>query len=153
MNDNTKFKELINSVFMKIKDTELAQLQDDIACEIVTGYIKPACIKFQSCTDQDLSNRDDILGEFGFKLSDENFEILSNYMIISWIDSHLLSTNMLKSRLSSNDFKSLNLQQQLSRVMQLRSMLKAENDQLAINKSYKGSELFDLVLKRKQVTK
>ena len=145
---NTTFKELANSVFLKIKDLELGQLPEDIAYSIVVGYIKPACVHFQSCTDQDLFDRDDILEEFEFRLSDTNFEILSNYMIISWLDSQILTTNTLKSRLSSNDFKSLNLPQQLSKVMELRSMLKSENDQLAINKSYKDSKLFDIVTNR-----
>ena len=73
-------------------------------------------------------------------------------MVIEYIDSNYLRTSMaLKSRLSSADFKSLNLPQQLSKVMELRSMLKSENDQLAINKSYKNSPLFDLVLNRKKV--
>lgn len=148
MNNNTTFKELANSVFLKIKDLELGQLPEDIAYSIVIGYIKPACVHFQSCTDQDLFDRDDIIEEFGFRLSDTNFEILSNYMIISWLDSQILTTSNLKARLSSSDFKSLNLQQQLSKVMELRSMLKSENDQLAINKSYKDSKLFDIVTNR-----
>ena len=151
MNNNTTFKELANSVFLKIKDLELGQLPEDIAYSIVIGYIKPACVHFQSCTDQDLFDRDDIIEEFGFRLSDTNFEILSNYMIISWLDSQILTTSNLKARLSSSDFKSLNLQQQLSKVMELRSMLKSENDQLAINKSYKDSKLFEIVTNRKKV--
>ena len=148
---NTTYKELADSVFLKIKDFDLAKLPENIAYEIVINYIKPACVKFQSCTEQDLSDRDDILQEFNFKLTDTNFEILSNYMIISWLDSQILTTSNLKARLSSSDFKSLNLQQQLSKVMELRSMLKSENDQLAINKSYKDSKLFDIVTNRNKV--
>ena len=148
---NTTFRELADSVFLKIKDLDLAQLSEDIAYQIVIGYIKPACVKFQSCNNQDLFDRDDELQQFGFHLTDVNFELLSNYMVISWLDSQILSTNMLKSRLSSSDFHSLNLHNQLSKAMELRTMLKSENDQLAINKSYKDSKLFDLVTNRKKV--
>ena len=149
--DNTTFRELADSVFLKIKDLDLSQLSEDIAYQIVIGYIKPACVQFQSCSNQDLFDRDDELQQFGFHLTDENFELLSNYMIISWLDSQILTTNMLKSRLSPTDFKSLNLHNQLSKVMELRTTLKSENDQLAINKSYKDSKLFDLVTNRKKV--
>lgn len=149
---NTTYKELADAVFLKIKDLELGQLPDEIAYKIVIGYIRTACVNFQSCSDQDLSDRDDILEEFGFKLTDQNFNILVNYMIISWIDSQTLTTNMLKPRLSTSDFKSLNLSQQLSKIMELRTMLKSENDQLAINKSYKNSPLFDIVTNRKNNT-
>ena len=149
----TTFKELADSVFLKIKDLDLAQLPEDTAYQIVKGYIKPACVTFQSCNNQDLFDRDDELQQFGFRLTDTNFELLSNYMVVQWLDSQILSTTNLRSRLSSSDFKSLNLHNQLSKLMELRSMYKNENDQLAINKSYKNSKLFDLVAGRKKIRK
>ena len=39
----------------------------------------------------------------------------------------------------------------LGKALELRSMLKSENDQLAINKSYKDSKLFEIVANRKKV--
>ena len=153
VSNNTTYLSLCDRFFSKIKDYDLASMSETTATEIAIGYIPPACLMFESC-NQDLDDRDDILGEFCFQLSPTNIEILTNFMVIEYIDSNYLRTSSaLKSRLSSADFKSLNLQQQLTKVMELRSMLKSENDQLAINKSYKNSELFDLVLKRKQVRK
>ena len=150
-NNNTTYLFLAEKFFSKIKDYDLASMDESTAREIAIGYIAPACLMFESC-DQDLDDRDDIIGEFNFRLSPTNIEILTNFMTIEFIDSNYLRTSMaLKSRLSSADFKSLNLPQQLSKVMELRSMLKSENDQLAINKSYKNSPLFDLVLNRKKV--
>lgn len=149
----TTYKQLADSVFLKIKDLDLAQLPEEIAYQIVKSYIKPACVAFQSCSDQNLFDRDDKLEQFNFKLSDANFEILSEYMIVKWLDSQILSTTTLKARLSSSDFKSLNLHSHLSKLMELRSMYKAENDQLAINNSYKDSKIFDLVTKRKRIYK
>ena len=148
---NTTFKELSDSVFNKIKDLDLASLSEDFAYDIVTGYIRPAIVKFENCK-QDLSDRDDTLGEFNYELTDDTFVILVNYMIIEWLDSNfILTTNALKSRLSSSDFKSLNLSQQLGKAMELREMLLSENNQLAINKSYKKTDLFDKVKNRKKV--
>ena len=148
---NTTFRELADSVFLKIKDLELGQLAEDTAYEIVMRYIKPACVKFQSCNSQDLFDRDDELEEFNFRLNDVNFELLSNYMVISWLDSQMLTTQMLKPRLTTSDFHSLNLHNQLSKVTELRNLLKAENDQLAINKSYRNSSIFDIAKNRKKV--
>lgn len=148
---NTTFKELSDSVFNKIKDLDLASLSEDLAYDIVTGYIRPAIVKFENCK-QDLSDRDDTLGEFNYELTDDTFVILVNYMIIEWLDSNfILTTNALKSRLSSSDFKSLNLSQKLGKAMELREMLLSENNQLAINKSYKKTDLFDKVKNRKKV--
>lgn len=148
---NTTYSSLAFAFFNKIKDYDFIQLDENTATEIAISYISPACNMFQSCS-QDLDDRDDILQEFNYQLLLSNFDMLVNYMCIEYIDSNFLRTTAsLKARLSTSDFKSLNLQQQLSKVMELRSMLKSENDQLAINKSYKDSKLFEIVTNRKKV--
>ena len=151
MANTTQYQELVDIFFNKIKDYDFANMDENIATEIAIGYINSACSQFQSCT-QDLDNRDDELAQFGFKLSNTNKQMLVNYMCIEFLDSNFLRVSQaLKSRLSTSDFHSLQNPQQLSKVMELRSMLKSENDQLAINKSYKNSKLFDLVTNRKKV--
>ena len=151
MANTTQYQELVDIFFNKIKDYDFANMDENIAAEIAIGYIDSACSQFQSCT-QDLGNRDDELAQFGTQLSNTNKQMLVNYMCIEFLDSNLLRVRQaLKSRLSTSDFHSLQNPQQLSKVMELRSMLKSENDQLAINKSYKNSKLFDLVTNRKKV--
>lgn len=148
---NTTYKQLAASVYDKIKDLDLGSLPEDVADEIVIGYISPACVEFQSAT-QDLSNRDDVNEEFLFKLNDDTYNLLVNYMVLQWLDANYLKTSVaLKNRLTPSDFKSLNLPQHLSKIMELHTMLKKENDQLAINKSYMNSTLFDIVTNRKKV--
>ena len=147
---NTTYKELADAVFDKIKDIDFANMNDDIAYQIVIGYMRSAIVSFEYAK-QDLSDRDDEFKQFNIKLSDESFVILVNYMIIEWLTSNfILTTNALKTRLSSSDFHSLNLHNQLSKAIELRDYLKTENDQLAINKSYKDSEIFDLVVNRRK---
>lgn len=146
---NTTYRELADAVFDKIKDVDFANMNEETAYEIVVGYMRPAIVAFQSAT-QDLSDRDDELAEFNFKLTDVTFVILVNYMIIEWLTSnYILTSNALKSRLSSSDFHSLNLHNQLNKAIELRDELKSENDQLAINKSYKDSKLFSIVSRKK----
>lgn len=148
---NTTYRELANAVFDKIKDIDFANMDEEIAYQIVISYMRSAIVAFQSAT-QDLSDRDDELAQFNFRLSDNTFVILVNYMIIEWLTSNfILTSNALKSRLSTSDFHSLNLHNQLSKATELRNTLKAENNQLAINKSYKNSKIFDIVSKRKKV--
>ena len=150
-NNNTSYLSLAEKFFSKIKDYDLANMEESVAYEIAIGYIPSACLMFESC-NQDLDDRDDELQEFNYQLSPNNQEMFVNYMVIEYLDSNYLRTSMaLKSRLSSSDFHSLNLHNMLSKAMELRSMLKSENDQLAINKSYKDSKLFDLVTNRKKV--
>lgn len=149
---NTTYRELADAVFNKIKDVDFANIDEEIAYQIVIVYMRPAIVAFQSAK-QNLSDRDDDLEQFNFVLSDETFIILVNYMVIEWLNAnYILTSTALKSRLSTADFHSLQLSNMLGKAMvELRSMLKSENDQLAINKSYKDSKLFDLVTNRKKV--
>ena len=148
---NTTYRELADAVFNKIKDVDFVSIDEEIAYQIVIGYMRPAIVAFQS-TKQDLSDRDDELEQFNFTLWDDTFIILVNYMVIEWLNAnYILTSTALKSRLSTADFHSLQLSNMLGKAMELRTMLKSENDQLAINKSYKDSKLFDLVTNRKKV--
>lgn len=151
---NTTYKELADRFFNKIKDNMFVDLDSKISYKIAFSYIPSACSQFQSCTS-DLTKRDkdiDELGGFYSELMDSEIEILVNYMVIEYLDSNYLKTaQALKSRLSTSDFHSLQNPQMLAKAMELRTMLKSENDQLAINKSYKNSKLFDLVTNRKKV--
>ena len=148
---NTTYRELADAVFDKIKDIDFASIDEEIAYQIVIGYMRPAIVAFQS-VKQNLSDRDDELEQFNFTLRDDTFIILVNYMVIEWLNANfILTSTALKVRLSTSDFHSLQLSNMLGKAMELRSMLKSENDQLAINKSYRDSKLFDLVTNRKKV--
>ena len=145
---NTTYKELADALFDKIKDHTFLKLDEAIAYEIVINYIRPASVRFENCK-QDLTDRNDEIQEFNFALTDESCVILVNYMVIEWLESnYILTANALKARLSPSDFHSLNLHNQLSKSIELRDTLKSENDQLAINRSFKNSKLFE-VLRRK----
>ena len=146
---NTTYKELADYVFRKIKDSDFAQMiNEEIAYDIVIGYLRTAIVMFDNCK-QDLSDRDDILQEFNYTLNDDTFIILCNYMVIEWLTSEFILTRQnLKARLSTSDYHKIDTKDMLGKAMELRSMLKSENDQLAINKSYKDSKLFDIVTNR-----
>ena len=149
---NTTYKELADYVFRKIKDSDFAQMiSEQIAYDIVIGYLRTAIVMFDNCK-QDLSDRDDILQEFNYTLNDDTFIILCNYMVIEWLTSEFILTRQnLKARLSTSDYHKIDTKDMLGKAMELRSMLKSENDQLAINKSYKDSKLFEIVTNRKKV--
>ena len=145
---NTTYKELADALFDKIKDHSFLQLDESTAYEIVINYIRPASVRFENCK-QDLTDRDDKIAEFNFRLTDESFVILVNYMVIEWLESnYILTANALKARLSPSDFHSLNLHNQLNKALELRDTLKNESDQLAINRSFKNSKLFEVLRKK-----
>lgn len=148
LSNNTTYYDLCNSVFSKIKDYGLAGLDKQTAFSIILEYLKPAITMFSGCT-QDLDDKDDELGEFNFALSNKNFQILSNYMVICYLDANYIRTGeMLKSHLSSTDFHKYDNKDTLGKVKEIRQMYKDENDQLMINYSYPASSIFDAVVNR-----
>lgn len=148
MDGKTTYYELCESVFTKIKDYGFIDLNKQTAFGIIAEYIKPAILMFSGCT-QDLDDKDDELGEFNFKLTDKNFQILSNYMVICYLDANYIRTGeMLKSHLSSTDFHKYDNKDTLGKVKEVREMYKNENDQLMINYSYPTSNIFESVVKR-----
>ena len=139
---------MCDSVFSKIKDYGLAGLDKHVAFSIILEYLNPAILMFSGCT-QDLNDRDDELGEFNINLTNQNFQILSNYMVICYLDANYIRTGeMLKSHLSSTDFHKFDNKDTLGKVKEIREMYKEENDQLMINYSYPSSSIFDAVLNR-----
>lgn len=140
----TTYRELADSLFDKIKSYDFLEMTEDKAYEIVIGYLRPAIVKFDNCK-QDLSDRDNENKMFNFHLTDDTFELLVNYMVVEWLTSnYILTWSALKSSLTSSEFKKIDTKDMLTKTMELRKMLMGENDQKAINKSYKKSELFKI---------
>lgn len=149
--NTTTYQELADSLFNKIKSYDFLEMDENTAYQIVINYIRPAIVKFQSCK-QDLSNRDDLLAQFNFTLTDDTFEILVNYMVIEWLTSnYILTWDALKSSLTSSDFKKIDTKDMLTKTMELRKTLMDENNQIGINKSYRNSDIFEMCKNRKRV--
>lgn len=147
--NNTTYRELADSVFNKIKDRDLCSIDPNTAYEIVLSYLSPACIKFQNCT-QNLNDRNDEIQEFGYELTQTNKEILSNYMVIEWLTSNFILTQQaLKARLTTTDYHALGNKDLLAQAINLRSELINQNDQLARNKSYLTSSLYNIAMGKK----
>lgn len=138
----TAYKELYNSVYSKIKDYDFINIGEDAADDILHDYIRPAIVAFESCK-QDLSDRDEVLMQFNFDLPDIDLEILSNYMVIAYLDATYIRTPLaLQAHMSTSDFHKYDNSNVLGKVIEVRDMYKKENKQLMINYSFKkDSEL------------
>lgn len=138
----TTYKELYNSVYSKIKDYDFVQMLEEDVDEILRDYIRPAIVAFEYC-NQDLSDRDDNNNQFNIDLSDTNFEILSNFMVIHYLDSTYIRTPLaLKAHMSTADFHKYDNKDVLGKVIEVRDMYQRENKQLMINYSLRGDSEF-----------
>jgi hypothetical protein len=136
----TSYKELYNSVYSKIKDYDFITMSEDEADEILHDYIRPAIVDFEDCK-QDLSDRDETLKSFNIDLMDINFEILSNFMVIKYIEATYINTPMaLKAYMSTADFHKYDNKDVLGKVVEVRDGYLKRNKQLMINYSIRSKD-------------
>lgn len=140
----TEYSVLYDSVLSKIKDYSFMRLDVSIINDILFDYIRPAIVRFRSCK-QDLGNRDDITQKFNVILTDSEIEILSDFMVVEYIDSNYIRVPAaLKQILSNKDFNAYSPANLLEKVTNVRDRYLKEATQLMTNYSYMGSALFSI---------
>lgn len=145
----TSFLDLYDSVFAKInRDYTLLNISKEQAFGIISDYLRPAITMFSAC-NQDLSDRDEATASFNFELSERNFELLSNFMVICYLDATYIRTpEALQAHMSTADFHKYDNSNVLGKAKEVREMYKTENDQLMTNYSYYTSPMYQAVIDR-----
>lgn len=141
---STPYSVLYDSVISKLKSYDFINLNEDEAYEILHDYLRPAIVKFKCCK-QNLKSRNDDIQTFYIELTDDEIEILSNWMFIRYLEANYINIpTMLKGGLvSAKDFHSLNIAPHLGKLIEIRDMYKKDNQQLMSAYSYENSGLFD----------
>ena len=97
---------------------------------MLKDYLVPAITRFYVCT-KDLSDRDDEVKCFNEELTDDEVEILSNYMLIEFVDSNYIRVpSILKATLSSSDFNAFSSANLLAKLLEMRNTYMEENETL-----------------------
>lgn len=139
----TPYSILYDSVLSKVKDYDFLSLTESEVHEIMFDYIRPAIVKFKSCK-QDLKNRDDLCGYFKFELTDDEIEILSDFMVVVYLDANYIRVPAaMKQQLSSKDFNTFSPSALLEKVTAVRNKYMQEAKQIMVDYSYRNSKLFD----------
>lgn len=124
----TPYTVLYESVLSKIKDYDFINLSETDIYEVLSDYIRPAIVSFRICKI-DLSNRNE--DGFNETLNDTEIEILSNYIVINYLDSNYIRVPLaLKQTLSSKDFNAFSPANQLNAVMAVRDKYLSDNETL-----------------------
>lgn len=124
----TPYTVLYESVLSKIKDYDFLNLDEQDIYSILSEYVRPAIVSFRICK-VDLSDRND--DGFNIVLNDTEIEILSNYMVINYLDSNYIRVPLaLKQSLSSKDFNAFSPANQLDKLMTVRNKYLSDNETL-----------------------
>ena len=134
----TLYEKLYENLLPKFRSYEIPLMSTEEVKDYLHDFLIPAISRFHVCR-KDLNDRDDILQRFNSELSDIEIEILSNYMLIEYIDSEYVRVpSLLKVQLPSSDFKYYSPANHLDKLMAMREKYKTENETLLSRYAWMG---------------
>ena len=134
----TPYEKLYENLLSKFRDYDIPLMTTEEVKDYLHDFLNPAISKFHVCR-KDLSDRDDNIQRFNADLSDVEIEIISNYMLIEYIDSEYVRTpSLLKVQLPSSDFKVYSPANFLDKLMAMHKTYVAENETLLSRYAWMG---------------
>ena len=136
----TSYEKLYENLLPKFRSYEIPLMSTEEVKDYLHDFLIPAISRFHVCR-KDLNDRDDILQRFNVELSDIEIEILSNYLLIEYIDSEYVRTpSLLKVQLPSNDFKFYSPANMLDKLMAMHKTYVSENETLLSRYAWMGAK-------------
>ena len=135
----TPYEKLYENLLPKFKSYDIPLMTIDEVKDYLHDYLIPAISRFHVCR-KDLNDRNDILDRFNVELSDMEIEILSNYMLLEYIDSEYIRVpTLLKVNLSSTDFNAFSPANMLDKLMSMHKTYLVENETLLSRYAWMGA--------------
>ena len=136
----TSYEKLYENLLPKFRSYEIPLMSTEEVKDYLHDFLIPAISRFHVCR-KDLNDRNDILQRFNAELSDIEIEILSNYLLIEYIDSEYVRTpSLLKVQLPSNDFKFYSPANMLDKLMAMHKTYVSENETLLSRYAWMGAK-------------
>ena len=136
----TPYEKIYENLLPKFRSYEIPFMSPDEVREYLHDFLIPAIPKFHVCK-KDLTDRNEILERFNVKLSDEEIEILSNYVLLEYLDSEYVRTpTLLKLALPSSDFKAFSPANMLEKLMNMHKQYLSENETLVMRYAWMGAK-------------
>lgn len=135
----TSYEKLYDNLLPKFRSYEIPLMTVEEVKDYLHDFLIPAISRFHVCR-KNLNDRDDILQRFNVELSDIEVEILSNYLLIEYIDSEYIRTpTLLKVSLPSNDFKAFSPANFLDKLVAMHTTYVKENETLLSRYAWMGA--------------
>lgn len=136
----TPYEKLYDNLLPKFRSYEIPLMTVEEVKDFLHDYLIPAISRFHVCR-KDLNDRDDIIQRFNVELSDIEIEILSNYLLIEYIDAEYIRTpSLLKVQLPSSDFKVFSPANFLDKLMAMHKSFVSENETLLSRYAWMGAK-------------
>lgn len=102
----TQYEDIFMLFKDNITDPDLLEFSSDLQDEFLISLMSRAITKCKRvCKDVDLSNRDNIVMEFGVDVPDEVVDIITEWMTVFWLKPYVNNVENLRNHLSTSNFK------------------------------------------------
>ena len=136
----TPYEKLYDNLLPKFRSYEIPLMTVEEVKDYLHDFLIPAISRFHVCR-KDLNDRDDIIQRFNVELSDIEIEILSNYMLIEYIDAeYVMVPSLLKVQLPSSDFKYYSPANHLDKLTAMHKNYVSENETLLSRYAWMGAK-------------
>lgn len=132
---NTTYSEVYGWFLDKVTAHSLAMFTDTVKNELVFGYLRSACAKFKCCK-VDLGDRDDDLQVFNNELDDDVIDIISENMVVAWLQPKLNNEENLVNSLSTKDYSFYSPGNLLAKITDVYKLTKKNSSVMMSNYSF-----------------
>lgn len=133
----TNYLKIYALTLRKLKDYNLPQMTQGDVESYLFDLLMIAIPRFHICDK--LSERNDDEGYFEADLTDKEMDILSNYMLLQYIDSeYLITSTLLSVGFSSSDVNAFSNANHLDKMTSLHDTLRRDTETLVSRYSYEN---------------
>lgn len=104
---NTTYQEVFDAFLDKITDYEFAAYSAELQEELLTSYMMSAIARFSRICRQDLTDRNEELGEFNVTLTYEELDVITAWMEAEWLKQYMHDSDNLHNRINTSEFSSV----------------------------------------------
>lgn len=131
----TPFNEIYPIFMSQITDYDLAQMPVTSVEENLQLWLMSAIGYFSNCK-QNLSDFDLTLRQFNTDLNHVEKQILAKFMVVVYLDTHLIKEDLMKQSLNSKDYRMYSPANQIKALIEMKSKINSEANTLMSRYSY-----------------
>lgn len=136
----TQYSEVYEWFLKKVTYYSLGMLDDVDKEDVVNGFMDTACARFKCCKI-DLSDRDNKLQQFNYELDDEVLDIISEIMVVAWLQPKLNNEENLVNALSTKDYSVYSPANLLDKISNVYEVARKNSKKMIGNYSFEHGSL------------
>ena len=100
----TKYDAVYQKFLSRVSDYDFLEFDISTQYAIMREYLASAAADFNDVCRVDLDDRDDLILQFNYDLTNKEIEILAVGMVCHWLEPKVLSTDNLRNALNTRDY-------------------------------------------------